>query len=834
MSTTAVPGRTARAVSPILVLYAATLFLSAFVLFSVQPMFTKMLLPRVGGSPAVWNTAVVFFQAALQLGYLYAHLSTKFLGLKKQTILHAVVLLVAAISLPIGIEAGSYPPNGESPIPWLLGVLTLSVGLPFFAVSATAPLLQKWFSHTDDAWAGDPYFLYGASNIGSLLALLAYPVFIERELGLRDQGYAWAGAYALLVLAIGTCGVVLWKRYRDQPAQEVGGEETSLVSDITPGLRLRWLLLSLTPSALLMGTTLHIGTDIAAAPFLWVLPLSLYLLTFVFVFARRPLLRQSWMLPVQVVVVSVVAAFFSTSEIYVLLVLHLAGLFVTAMVCHGELARLRPRASHLTEFYFWMSLGGVMGGFLAAIVAPVIFNGVYEYPIALLIALLLRPMPAVASDRLYRWLGKIPALNRVGASVLESFPVIARNRLHLWALDLALPAVLWFLLSENHMSRAINSVVTSFGEEFGTLTAKNVTSAIFTLLLLAFLILLGRRPLRFALGIGVTLSVLTPAVLGLDIGKGSDRLERVRTFFGVYTVYRNSVGLSGTEFHYITHGNTIHGVEYMDLPMLPVSYYTQQGPVGRFFQTFSAAPYPYPARRISVLGLGIGGFACYMRPDQQLTYFEIDPEVERLARTPEYFKYMELCGKNLTTKIGDGRLEMLAEKDASFDVIVLDAFSGDGIPVHLLTREAIQIYLKKLAPHGKILVHITNTFVDLLPVVSRLALDANLAALHVEYQPYPATFFALPTNWVVMARDPADIAALTEGDAPWMPTQPDKKARVWSDDYSDVFAALRWGNLGLFPEGVQVVTSVKIEIAAPAAPDAPAAPEAPAAPPVPK
>src|SRR5262245_26836708 len=325
------PGPARGAAAYVLPLYAQTLFLSAFLLFAVQPMFTKMVLPLLGGSAAVWNTAVVFFQGTLLLGYFYAHLSTRLLGLRRQTILHGVVLLLAFVALPIGLASGWTPPSEGLQIPWLIGLLAASIGLPFFAVSATAPLLQKWFAHTDHPSAGDPYFLYGGSNLGSLAALLSYPFLIEPALGLRAQGIAWTCGYAGLVAAIATCAVILVRRFRAEEAVSATSEQEGLITEVTWKLRARWFALSVVPSGLLLGVTLHIGTNIAAAPFLWVLPLALYLLTFVLVFARRPLFSPRWMLRAQVVFVAPAAILYGSHNLYALVALHIGAMFFTAM-----------------------------------------------------------------------------------------------------------------------------------------------------------------------------------------------------------------------------------------------------------------------------------------------------------------------------------------------------------------------------------------------------------------------------------------------------------------------------------------------------------------------
>ena len=815
-------------------LYTITIFLSAFLLFAVQPMFTKMVLPRAGGSPAVWNTSVVFFQAVLLAGYLYAHLSTRWLGLMRQTVLHGFVLLTAFLVLPIGIgELGGMlhwtgneaPPAADSPIPWLLGVLGVSVGIPFFAISATAPLIQKWFANTDHAWSGDPYFLYGGSNLGSLLALLSYPVLVEPMLGVRAQSLVWMAAYALLAACLLTCAVILWRRYRPEQATTAGALETYVTREVTWTVRTRWVLLSLVPSALLLGVTLHIGSYIAAVPFLWIIPLTLYLLTFVFVFARRQWLPRKFWLGAQLLLVPLVAIFFETSQIYVLLVLHLTAMFVSTMVLHGELARLRPPPDRLTEFYFFMSLGGVLGGILSVIVAPLIFDGVFEYPIALLLALLLRPKMIGASAlgaRLTAW----RPVARLRAAVAAAPPIL-QWVFHPRVLDLALPLLLWVIVGSSRLRTfLVNAVFTVYGwfyRLFGGLLASDFSVraetlensgkvAAFVVTLLALMWLGRRRPLRFALAVLAVLLAITPDLFWTS----GDMLARIRSFFGVTTIYvarikSDSIISPGkqTRFHYLVHGVTIHGVQYMEVPRLPVSYYTDLGPIGHFFAAMRAGP--NPPHRVGVLGLGAGALACYMQPGDRLTYYEIDPVVEDVARNTEYFRFLEECGSDVV--LGDGRLTIGREPDGTFDAIFLDAFSGDGIPVHLLTREAIQLYFRKLAPNGKLMVHITNTFVDLLPVVSDLAKDAGLAALHVDFSPPSSTFFALPTSWVVLARSPADIAPLKSAPVPWQEIGNVRAVRTWTDDFSNVFSALKWGSFGLFPKGIESISSIKVEVA---------------------
>jgi len=759
----------------VLPLYTLTLFLSAFLLFGVQPMFTKMVLPLLGGSAAVWNTAVVFFQGTLLLGYFYVHLSTRLLGLRRQTILHALVLLAAFLVLPIGVAEGWTPPTTGAQIPWLIGLLAVSIGLPFFALSATAPLLQKWFAHTDHPAAGDPYFLYGGSNLGSLAALLSYPFLIEPALGLRAQGVAWTFGYAALAAAIGTCAVVLLRRFRAAGAASAAPEESGLSAEVTWRLRGRWLLLASVPSALLLGVTLHVGTDVAAVPFLWVLPLSLYLLTFVLVFARRPLVPERWMLHLQLAFVVLAAPLYRAPNLFVLLVLHLGAMFFTAMVCHGQLARLRPAAAHLTEFYLWMSVGGVVGGVLAGIVAPLVFEGVYEYPIALILGLLLRPFPEHAG----RPWAAFTRLTR-----LERVPLAARGARV--GLDLALPVLVWWALAGD---RWYSFVGAGLGRLIGREPAAELEFWVGTLSVVPLLACLAARPVRAALGFLAVLLALAPGVLGRPEA-GENLLVRERSFFGVYSVYAQYSTTGLGRFHFLTNGTTNHGGQNRDNPLGPTTYYFREGPVGQFFDVLGDAP--TPARRIGVIGLGVGTLACYLTRGQRMTYFEIDPLDERIARDPRYFSYLANAGDAVDVVLGDGRLSLAREPDGAFDVLVVDAFSGDAIPAHLLTREALALYFRKLSEPGLLLLHVTNVHLDLLPVVGNLVADAGLVARSSTGVLPRITPGALSADWVVVGRN-AEVLARFGRIAPrWKLLGPAPEVALWSDDFTNLVEVLRW------------------------------------------
>jgi hypothetical protein len=808
----------------ILPLYAGTLFLSAFLLFSVQPMFTKMVLPRLGGSPTVWNTAMVFFQATLLAGYLYAHLSSRWLGIRAQQVVHGALLLSAFVFLPIAIAESAEPPTEGSPVFWLIGVLAASVGLPFLAASATAPLLQRWFAHVDHPSAADPYFLYGGSNLGSLAALLAYPLVIESTLGLVGQSRAWTLGYVLLAAAIAACGWLLLRTYRANA--HASGEAGGLITDVTATLRVRWLLLSMVPSAMLLGATLHVGTDIAAAPFFWVLPLALYLLSFVFVFARRPLLPHAWMVFIQAIWLVLVAVLFDTPHLYVLLVLHLGGVFFTAMVCHGELSRLRPTAARLTEFYLWLSLGGVLGGLFAGIIAPLVFNGVYEYPLAMLAAVLLRPSGgAKIAARLAQWTG-ISAL--AARSRCHSSKRLRRRRR--WMFDVILPLGLFALLTEERWETWTRAVVDwAFAQDLFGVASRTLTAflpwesvlggGLFMVSTMLLLWSLSGRPLRFALGIVAVFGIFSPDLLGTlryrAAGDGEGffaalprliwsapdyRLERVRSFFGVYSV--NYARANSGEYHILVNGTTNHGAQNQTYPMVPVTYYAREGPVGQVFSVLRSTAGDAPSR-IAAIGLGAGALSCFVGADQSMTFYEIDPVDAALAQDQRFFTYLSSCGRGpIDIVIGDGRRNIAKAPDGYYDVIFVDAFSGDAIPVHLLTKEATELYFRKLSPKGMVLFHITNTYINLLPVVANIVQELGLHARHVEYHEVMMTPFALPSEWVVVARpDRNDLARFGWQMVPWDPPKPDPRIGVWTDDYSNVIRSLRWEQYGVVPVG---------------------------------
>jgi hypothetical protein len=713
---------TAQALLP---LFAATLFLSAALLFAVQPMLTKMVLPQLGGTPSVWNTCLCFFQATLLLGYLYAHLSAKCLEARTQLGVHVLVLAFAVMFLPLNPSAG-VPPSKGAPVLWLILRLATTVGIPFFALTATAPLLQCWFSRTDHETAADPYFLYSASNAGSLLALVCYPLFIERGLPLSEQSRLWSAGLGILIAAIAFC----WLAYRSReiPARP----QTSAGDGARNADRLCWIADSFVPSSLLLGITTHITTDLGSAPLFWVVPLALYLLTFTFVFARRPPLPHPWMVRLQpLVVIPMVVLSLAPPNIW-LLVLQLAGFFVIAMVCHGELAARRPALQGLTEFYLCISLGGVLGGLFNAVIAPAIFPDVWEYPLMIVASCLIRPVGGAGA------------------------PSVAR---HYFLLP---PLVFLVLLS--------------------LLYAKNVPAlvAVAALVLTALVLLyLSQRRWPFALGIAACLFVAQLANL-------SGTLETTRSFFGVYRVRLVEDGA----LKVLQHGTTIHGVASTRPgdEGLPLGYYSQGGPFGRFFGATASRP----LKRVGVIGLGAGELGCYARPGQVWVFHEIDPAVEQLARDQRFFHFLTRCGETPRLVFGDARLTLQDVPDQFYDAIVIDAFSSDSIPVHLLTREALALYQRKLAADGVILFHVSNRYLDLVPVIAALAADAGASARQLHYRPAEPNKVEDAETEVIAVSQPRDDLGFLDANLGWEPPAPTPSSALWTDERSDIVSRIKW------------------------------------------
>ena len=741
--------------------YTAAVFVGAALVFLVQPLIAKQLLPRLGGSPAVWNACMVFFQAALLAGYGYAHAIRAIRDPRKAAGVHLLFLLVPLALLPLVIPR-EWTPGATWPPLWVLGVLSLSVGLPFVAASTTSPLLQHWFSRTDHPHASDPYFLYAASNAGSLLGLLSYPFLIEPRFAVSEQAQVWSVGYGAFLLLAAACAALLWKRgVKDQPSAAAGGAaerepagalaSAAEVPAVDSRQRLRWVLLSLAPSSLVLGVTHSLSTDMAAVPLLWVVPLSLYLLTFVLAFSPRTrfLLRLNE-LGLPVVMLGLVLAFLTGAfdPLWLLVALHLAGLFMCALACHGWLAEERPPAERLTEFFLWVALGGVLGGSFNALVGPALFPDLWEYPLMLVLVALLRPG--------WRPLGAEPAQEEQQApGEGREVPPAA-----LYLTPIVLGAI--YLLLER--------VIVAYGYESNP--AVRLAQAVIPLL---GAYLLSRRRFAFAFALAVLLCL--PFAFPRDKATYGQRLHLERTFFGVHSVWEDD-----TE-RLLMHGSTIHGTQRSELGNTPLAYYTSRGPIGNVFKLLERDP---RGRRVGLIGLGVGSLAAYGQPGQRFTFYEIDGTVERLAR--EYFTFLRDSPAEVEVVIGDGRLEVAKAEDGSFGLLVLDAFSSDAIPTHLLTREALELYLRKLQPRGLLAFHISNRYVDLKPVLSNLAFALGLT-MRVRYDDDVTdemrSIGILRSHWVVLAREPLHLGALLRHRA-WKATEPRPQQRLWTDDYSNV------------------------------------------------
>ena len=730
----------------VLAVYTAAIFVSALLLFSVQPLFAKMVLPRLGGSPAVWSVAMVFFQSLLLAGYAYAHFLTRIKSRAVPAAVHLALLAVAFFTLPLSIASGwGEPPTSGYPL-WLLGLFVVSIGLPFFALAANNPLLQAWFVRTGHPSGGDPYFLYASSNIGSFLALLSYPVLLEPLFTLHMQNLIWTGGYAVLIVLIAACGLLL---LRSPPSAAI---DTLAVGGDAPApsrlLRARWIFLAAVPSGLLIAVTAHISTDVAAAPLLWVLPLSLYLLTWVLVFQSRPLLPHKWMLmaqPVAIAGVIVLLAVGGEQNLLLTLGGHLLCFFVIAMACHGELARMRPPAKYLTSFYVALSFGGMVGGLFAGLIAPYAFSWVAEYPILLVCAALCRPIGEEKWPRLSRWYW--PLLLAFAAALIA--PSLGKGEVSQWLLDQRI------------------------------YVAGSIAVA-------GMLLALALNANRWKLASLAALALLLIRIYPSDEG----RVETVRSFFGVHKILVTSTG----QYHVLMHGTTIHGAEQFrsdGTPMPgrpePITYYHRDGGIGQAIAAIrerKGAPL-----RVAVIGLGAGTLTCAAEPGETWKFFEIDQSMVDTARDPRYFTYIQSCEPDLAPVIGDARLTFAREAEGIYDLIIVDAYSSDAIPIHLATKEAMKVYKERLSPQGAVLMHVSNRHLELSSVVVGIAEANELKSWVYSEDSGRDSEYIFSTSVVVSARQEADVGKLASSDE-WAETEADDSQRIWTDDYCNVLGAV--------------------------------------------
>ncbi len=719
-------------------LFAVTILTGSFLLFLVQPLVARLALPRLGGAPNVWNSAMLVYQALLLGGYAYAHALSR-LAVGRQALIHLALLVAAAFTLPIALPAIAPPEAGQEAL-WVPYLFLLTIGPVFFVVSAQAPLMQQWFAAHPKA--GDPYPLYAASNLGSFAGLLAYPLLVEPVLPLGEQSRYWAFGYGALVVLVAL--VALARRTAPAPAVIAAASET----EAAPSAKriALWLALSAVPSGLMLSTTTHLTTDIFAMPLLWVIPLGLYLLSFSLAFAeKRGLARVMTVIaPVVIAAAGALAMLGSSRPSLLAVAASLTLLFVVAVALHARLYEDRPEPARLTQFYLVMSAGGVLGGLFTALIAPLVFDWTWEHPLLILAAAALLPLGT--------WSGFLAKL----------FPSEQGARLGIIALLFAL-----FIGALRLFDRSMLS------DEWGIIDV-----AIFAALIVAAVLLAARR-WAFVAACAALIAALGAMVQAQTSFAGL----RSRSYFGIYTVRDGTDGL-----RQLIHGTTLHGVQRLEDGILePTTYYGREAGVGL---ALTKAPAMFGDKaRVGVVGLGVGTLACYKQPGQTWTFFEIDPAVLAYS-TRGQFTFMQSCAPEAPTIIGDARLQLEKLPAGSFHILVVDAFSSDAIPLHLMTKEAQEGYFRTLAPNGLLLMHISNRFIRLEPVLAALAKEGKLAsAVRIDN---PSGQGLTGSTWVAMSRDPAQLKALT-ADGKWRPLAP-PAAEVWRDDYASILPHLIWKN----------------------------------------
>ena len=731
-------------------IFVLTIFTGSFLLFLVQPMVARMALPKLGGAPAVWNSAMLVYQALLLAGYAYAHRLTRE-SARRQSLIHLAVLLVAAIWLPISLATLKIPVDG-SPVFWVPWLLIASIGPLFFAVAAQAPLMQRWFGLAGNT--GEPYALYAASNIGSFAGLIAYPLLVEPFMPIQEQSWLWSGLYALLVLLVLTCA---WGIYGSRQDTGAPPSDTAIVPPIGWLKRLYWIALSAVPSGLMLSTTSHLTTDLMAMPLLWVIPLGLYLLSFSVAFADNRLLARviTRVTPVILLLSAATAFVFGGNSVIHSLISTVLLLFSVAVALHAEMYRTRPDAAQLTEFYLMMSIGGVIGGLFCAIAAPLLFDWTWEHPLLIFAAALLIPQIRLftlsgddgSGDNGHDIATIVLGVIALGIGVIGGFMDPAGNG---WA------------------KLAVTVVMIGVG--------------IFTI---------GNR-LAYAL---VVVGMMAASGGVFNLQQSIDNV-RWRSYFGIYTVKADPSG----EYRWLTHGTTLHGMQSLTEPMLPISYYSAGSGVGLAFA--KAEQFYGPNAAVGVVGLGSGTLACYKKPKQDWHFFEIDPLMVEIAKGKKIFSYMDRCAPGAAIHIGDARLTLAQRPKASLDLLAIDAFSSDSIPLHLLTKQAFDVYRRILKPNGLLIVHISNRHIDLKPVLAAEAKAGGWSlAVRVDSPPKKDLDRGLrASTWVAMSMDGKLLATLTgplkpfKGEyydpALWSAMPPAGNTTRWSDDYASVLPHL--------------------------------------------
>jgi spermidine synthase len=713
-----------------LILFSFTLFLSAALMFGLQPMVGKMLLPIVGGTPSGWIVAMAFFQVMLLAGYFLAHALSRF-DPRKQALFYMACLGVGLFFLPSNLAAHTGL-IGETPMAFdTFKLLTAVVAVPFIALSATAATIQRLFTTTGHKSASDPYFLYAASNLGSFAGLLLYPFLVEPRLTLTQQAHGWLCGYAVL---IGLTAVCLLLSKNKTPIKK---EAEKPYVPVPQTKRIEWVLLAFLPSALLLAVTTHITMDILSVPLLWVIPLSIYLLTFVAAFSRESIIRYDWLLKIQPIAAAVsigytllVSGPFSIT--WYALGAHLISFTLVALMCHMRLARVRPVEDprHLTDFYLMLAIGGALGGILVAFVVPLIFDQLVEYPFLLIASALL-------NEDIRKRLSRLHIQIFITGIILAGATLLMHERGSLTDVEQNIFIITIFVLLTVHPKALVTT---------GSLAAVGI----------------------------YFYTCLHPMIL------------TTRNFYGIIRVYDQLVRLGPqvvANMRFMQNGTTLHGTQIMEkeYETTPTTYYTEEGPLGDVMSVFKP-------KTIASVGLGSGTTNCFSRSDRKITFFDINPDVVKIAT--EKFTYLSKCGAGMPRIVlGDARLELKKLENEKFDLIILDAFSSDNIPTHLLTKEAIEVYLDRLTPKGVILFHISNRHFTLDGPIAAAGRDLGLKnALVMQGKvrhPYAAT-----SRWMLLTRPDVDIQPLAKYE--WVQATAHEGFLAWTDDYTNLLSVMNF------------------------------------------
>jgi spermidine synthase len=735
-------------------IYTVTIFFSALLLFVIQPMASKLVLPLLGGSSAVWTTSMLFFQILLLAGYIYAHGIAQYFSFRVQVGLHIVVVLAAMLFLPVNVPDTLLRPD-QAPALSLVAAFMMGIGPPTFVVSSSAPLLQHWFGGLNHPDADDPYYLYAASNAGSLLALLSYPFLVERFLTLNTQQQAWSIGFLALAVLLGVSGIAL---FLQSTGSVDGNEDGQTAPTLAYSRRGWWILITFIPSSLMLGVTHYLTMDLASVPLLWVIPLALYLLSFILVFARinHPLWLYRMVLPAAIFILFALS-FAKYLPIVWLIVLHTAVFFLVALYFHGRLAQDRPQVTHLTQYYIFMALGGSLGGIFNALIAPLLFDQLVEYVLVMALALICA----------LGWPSSVSQIRRI-KNYIPYFLTLLASGYFLFTVPLHVPA--------------LSMVAVVLGLVFG----------VAGLLLLTY-----RQPATINIVFGGLFCA------GFLVHEDqSNTIARERSFYGQYEVQEEP-----GDVRTFRHGTTLHGEQLLEggqLLDIPTGYYHPTGPFGDLFRNYSYD-------RVGIAGLGTGGLAPYKKQGDEFAFFEIDPVVHRMART--HFAFLDVCGSACNVQIGDARRLIRKQPENKYDLLIMDAYTSDAIPTHLLTREAIQLYLSRVREGGVVALHISNRHFNLARVIRGIANDIGAAALVKTFVPsshlsiptpldgygsairpdgsprFPGTklIHASSVSLAVIARDEEALDVLPRSDG-WSP--PSGPPLLWTDNYTNIVPLL--------------------------------------------